>query len=330
MTAAELNNKSPQYSALFECLPNSLRNASTTISPVGAGNSGAGVFLVDCDGGKSILKTTPASEPVEVWRRAVATQRAAVADGLAPKVLHADEGRRAVLSEFVLDRSFPAFFFNPATRADALVALGGMVRRIHAISPLPDHPNADPVGMLANFWSGLQPDSSGRQVVPNYARDVWQRLSTERAPDADRAPVLSHNDMNPSNLVFDGERLLMFDWQTTSLNDPYYDLATIAMFLRMDERTTLQLLSAYDELPVTVVPTRFQYFRRMAAALSGSAFLFISSGGGYDEMDTSLTIEAAPTLSDVYTELRDGTLNLGLPAGQWRFGLALLKESAAT
>lgn len=329
MSQTELSNKnSPSRNDLIECLPPALRTAATTISPVAAGNSGAGVFLVDSAGAKSVLKTTPIAEPAEVWRRAVAMQRSAAAGGLAPKVLHTDEARRAVLSELVVDRSFPAFFGNPTTRDSAIAALGRMVRGIHAIAPLPEHPTADPVGMLTTFWNGLQPDSEGKHVVPIDAYDAWQRLTNERPPDADRAPVLSHNDLNPTNLVFDGERLLMFDWQTTALNDPYYDLATIAMFMRMDERTTLQLLSAYDESPVTIVPARLRYFRRMAAGLSGSAFLYVSRQRGYNEMDTSLTVEAAPTLNDIYAELRSGTLNLGMPAAQWRFGLALLKESA--
>ena len=170
------------------------------------------------------------------------------------------------------------------------------------------------------------PDSS-TPVVPDFALNAWQTIVNARVPDADREMRLCHNDMNPSNLVFDGERLLLFDWQTTALNDPYYDLGTIAVFLRMDEETTLQLLSAYDAAPVTAIPPRLHHFRRVSAALSGSAFLHTARLRGYDNPDLSISIAAAPTLAQIYGELRSGMLNLGMAEAQWRFGLALLKES---
>ncbi|MEO7360052.1 MAG: phosphotransferase, partial [Gemmatimonadaceae bacterium] len=156
---------------------------------------------------------------------------------------------------------------------------------------------------------------------------VWQQIVNESAPEPDRAVVLCHNDMNPTNIMYDGARLLLFDWQTTALNDPYYDLGTLAMFLRMDEAAMRQLLSAYDNAAVTVVPPRLKYFRRVSAVLSGSAFLNGARLRGYRLSEDELVIDDTPTLGDIYAELRTGRLNLGLPEAQWRFGLALLRES---
>ncbi|MEO7998928.1 MAG: hypothetical protein ABI852_15865, partial [Gemmatimonadaceae bacterium] len=149
-------NSGPDISKLLECLPESFRSAQTKITPVAAGNSGAGVYLVENAGAKSILKVTAATESVDGWKRAVAMQSAAAELGLAPAVIYADAERRAVVSAFVTDYSFPAFFGNPVTRDNAIAALGRMVRGIHSIAPLPEHPVADPHGMLATFWSGLQ------------------------------------------------------------------------------------------------------------------------------------------------------------------------------
>ena len=85
------------------------------------------------------------------WHRAVATQRAAANVGVAPRVLHVNEEHRSVLSEHVVDRSFAALYWNPATRSDAIAMLGRTVRAVHEIAQQPTHPNADPLGTLANI-----------------------------------------------------------------------------------------------------------------------------------------------------------------------------------
>jgi thiamine kinase-like enzyme len=42
---------------------------------------------------------------------------------------------------------------------------------------------------------------------------------------------LSHDDVNPTNLVYDGNRLLLLDWDNAGKNEPMYDLATISVFV---------------------------------------------------------------------------------------------------
>ena len=70
--------------------------------------------------------------------------------------------------------------------------------------------------------------------------------------------MLSHNDVNPGNLLYDEGRLLLVDWDAAGLNDPYFDLATIALFHRMDDQTCLRLLTAHEAEPVAEVPALFR------------------------------------------------------------------------
>ena len=105
--------------------------------------------------------------------------------------------------------------------------------------------------------------------------------SPRRRPPASARRSSSHNDVNPTNLVYDGEKLLLLDWETAGPNDPFYDLAAIAVFLRMDEGTCLRLLAAYDGEPVAELPARFAYNRRLVAVLCGTAFLHLARHGGH-------------------------------------------------
>src|SRR4051812_49117115 len=98
-----------------DCLPPDLRGPTTTPPRIPPGLSGAGVYRVEAAGQAFVLKISSDSEPAADWRRRLEIQRLAAGAGLAPRIIHADEPRRAVLSAFVDDRSFRAFYMDPRT-----------------------------------------------------------------------------------------------------------------------------------------------------------------------------------------------------------------------
>jgi hypothetical protein len=207
----------------------------------------------------------------------------------------------------------------------ALAQMGRTVRRLHDL-PLPPEADAkDPLELLATFWSG----PLAGFALPPFVGDAVRRVLTEEAPARERAPVLSHNDLNPSNLVYDGENLLLFDWETAGPNDPFYDLAALSVFLRMDEGTCQRLLAAYDGEPVSSLPARFVYSRRLVAVLCGAAFLYLARHSGHAGATGGETLDSALSLGDFYQRMQAGALSPATVEGQWCFGLALVKESVA-
>jgi len=308
---------------LDACLPAVLRGPATTITKIAAGLSGAGVYRVEAAGQIFVLKISGHDQPLAGWRRTLEIQQLAANAGLAPPVIHVDEDLRAVVSAFVADRSFPAFYRDPRSHEAALALLGKTVHRVHEL-PLPIGPDwKDPREFLAATWSG---PVSGF-ALPAFVGDAVQRVLIEEAPPRERPLVLSHNDVNPSNLAYDGEHLLLLDWQTAGPNDPFYDLAAISVFLRMDEATCRRLLASYDDEPVTELPVRFVYSRRLVAVLCGTVILDVARQSGHGGAGGAETLGSTPSLGDCYQRMREGSLDLGTVAGQWLFGLALIKES---
>lgn len=310
---------------LDACLPANLRGPTTTITRVAAGLSGAGVYRIDADGQAFVMKIASESEPLADWRRKLHVQQLAASAGLAPRVIHVDEDRRAVVSAFVVDRSFLGFYADPRTHEAALAQLGLTIRRVHAL-PLPPETDAkDARDFLALIWSGL----AASFATPAFVGDVVQRMLTEQPPPSDRPVVLSHNDVNPTNLVYDGENILLFDWETAAPNDPFYDVAAISVFLRMDEATCLRLLTAYDGEPVSSLPARFVYDRQLAAVLCGGAFLHLAHQSGHAGATGAETLDSTASLAEFYQLVRSGALSVATAEGQWAFGLALVKASTA-
>jgi aminoglycoside phosphotransferase (APT) family kinase protein len=308
---------------LEDCLPPDLRAPATTITPIAAGLSGAGVYRVERDGRAFVLKVAGAAEEDGEWRGALEIQRLAADAGLAPAIVHVDEARRAVLTVFVADRSFAPLYLDPGTREGALTLLGRTVRRIHTL-PVPAAARVrDPRAFLIQLSAGLR-----GFALPPFAGEAIERVLAEDPPPRDGALVLGHNDLNPTNFIYDGEALLVLDWAAAGPMDASYDLAVLAVFLRMDEGTCLTLLSAYDGAPATALPARFIYSRQLAAALAGAMQLFIARQMKHPGA-TDATLDSTPALGEFYQRMRAGELQVGTADGQWAFGLALLKESLA-
>jgi len=307
------------------CLPPKLRGPSTTITPISAGMSGAGVYRVEAAGEGFVLKVAGEGEPVADWRRRLRVLRLAAANALAPRIVHVDEERRAVVSAFAAGRPFAMVYGDPRTRDAALAQLAATLRRVHQLPLPPDAAAVDPRQGLAAAWTALGADF----VVPDFVGGAVRRMLAEEPPADECAAVLSHNDVNPGNLVYAGEELLLVDWEHAGPNHPFYDLAAICVFLRMDEGAQRSLLAAYDGEPVSILPPRFAYCRRLVAVLCGVTFLQIARTGGHPGAADAETPDSTPSLGEFYRRMRDGSLSLATAEGQWRFGLALVKEALA-
>jgi thiamine kinase-like enzyme len=310
---------------LEECLPVDLRAPTTTITRIAVGLSGAGVYRVDAHGELYVLKISGDGEPLAEWNRRRNIQQIAADAGLAPRVVHADEPRRAVLTAYVVDRSFPALYWNPATRDAALTHLGHTIRRVHEL-PLPANSTAkNPRELLVSTWAALAENFA----VPAFVSEAVQRIVREDAPPRERDLVLSHNDINPTNLAYDGEHLLLLDWDTAGPNDPWYDLAAVSVFLRMDEGICQRLIAAYDDAPVSDLSAGFEYNRRLVAILCGVVFLRLARQSGHPGATGGETLESTLSLSEFYQQLRSGALSPATAEGQWAFGLSLVKEGVS-
>jgi aminoglycoside phosphotransferase (APT) family kinase protein len=195
---------------------------------------------------------------------------------------------------------------------------------VHELPIAADAKANSPRTLLEAIWSELP----STFPLPPFVGDAVQRALSENAPAVERALVFSHNDVHPANLIYDGKTLLLVDWDTSGPNDRFYDLAAIAVFLRMDDATCQKFLAAYDTRPISTLPARFNDTRRMAAILCGSTFLRKAWQSGHVGATGLETLENTLSLADFYQRLRAGELNPATPGGLWSFGLALVKVGA--
>jgi aminoglycoside phosphotransferase (APT) family kinase protein len=294
--------------------------AVRSVEAIQVGLSGAGVYGVATDAGDYVLRIAPVSR--ETWQRELVVRRITSDAGIAPTLEWVDDDRRATLTRRIGGRGFTAALAGDSDgRIRALGAVARLLRRLHSLPPDGFVPT-DPVAMARQIWS-LECERPGfpTWVAPTLAHvDRAERLL---ADDQRRAP--SHNDMNPANVLWDGERAWLVDWEQSGLTHPYYDMAALTTFLRVDDAIGLQLLTAQEGAPLsTTEADTFVALRRLAMVFYGVMFFGLAPA-----LQPSVPgdIEEVPSMAEIYARLGSGTLSLRTPEGQALYGAVLLKRA---
>ncbi len=218
------------------------------------------------------------TRPGDMARHFTCMQSAAGA-ALAPRVRYVSAEDRISITDFVEAVPLPA--------ADALVRIPAALRTLHALPPFPGAPfnttctfllNQGPAldGFLQRFRaSSILSESETVELLARYQRvaAVYSRLDPDLAP--------CHNDLfKPDNMLFDGDRLWLVDWEAAFQNDRYADLAVVANMIVTNESEELIYLQGYfGEPPDEYQRARFYLLRQLAHMFYAMAFLTLGSPG---------------------------------------------------
>ena len=117
-----------------------------------------------------------------------------------------------------------------------------VLRKLHSLPHFPKVVNYFEAsdGFIRRFQTAnILPESETEELFRRYAdvQKVYPRQDTDL--------VASHNDLKPQNMLFDGNHILLVDWESAFLNDRYVDLAIVANFFVKDEAQEEAYLSAY-------------------------------------------------------------------------------------
>ena len=88
--------------------------------------------------------------------------------------------------------------------------------------------------------------------------------------------VFGHNDLLPGNLIDDGRRLWLIDWEYAGFGSALFDLANLAANGGFSEADDTALLEAYFECPVTDALQRSFDAMKAASALREATWAMVS------------------------------------------------------
>ncbi|HZG28222.1 MAG TPA: choline/ethanolamine kinase family protein [Ensifer sp.] len=170
--------------------------------------------------------------------REIMTARAACEAGFGPKVEHSAPG--IMVSAFLLARTFVA----DDVRSN-VARVAGVLRRFHETMP------AHVSGPGFMFWPF--------HVIRDYARTLEagksrmtghlpRYLELCRSLEAIQAPlpiVFGHNDLLPANILDDGDRLWLIDFEYAGFSTAMFDLAGTTSNAGFSQQETDEFLAAY-------------------------------------------------------------------------------------
>ena len=243
------------------------------------GHTSALVFRVVVQGRPYLLRVIMRAQ--ENPARHFNCLRAAAEAGLAPRVWYTSVEDRISITDFVQEVSFPA--------KDALVLIPRVIRKLHTLAPFPDAPNHLNTTCMFLINGGPEVDDFlGRFRAANiFAEDeieeffaLYARLAAAyRRDEADM--VSSHNDLfKPDNVLFDGSRAWLVDWEAAFRNDRYADLAVVANLLVSNEAEERIFLQEYfGQEPGAYHLARLFVMQQVTHLFYMLAYLFLGSLG---------------------------------------------------
>jgi thiamine kinase-like enzyme len=215
-----------------------------TPEPLGGGITNLN-FIVEDAGRRYVVRIGGDIPAHNIVRSAeLAASRAAHAAGLAPAVRHWEPG--VLVLDYVEARAFgPADVRDPGN----LGRLADLVRRCHR--EIPRHFR----GPAPMFWVfqvlrdyGHLLREGGSRHLPALPR----LLAAAEALEAAVGPVeivFGHNDLLPANILDDGSRLWLVDWEYAGFNAPLFDLGGLASNAEMPPELREALLAQYHGRP---------------------------------------------------------------------------------
>lgn len=195
------------------------RQPVAAIATVPGGVSGASVFRIDISGRRYVLRIEGPASPLRNPQQ-YASMRVASDAGIAPRVHYMDERARVAVMDFVEMQPLASFPGGPTGLARAL---GKLLARLQATDPFPafvQYPD-----IVARLWAHVCRTGLFASGVLDVATERLARIRKMYVWDSTHA-VSSHNDVLPRNILFDGRRLWLIDWESAYRNDPLVDVAT--------------------------------------------------------------------------------------------------------
>lgn len=232
--------------------------------------------------------------------------------GIAPAIRYLNSADRISITDFIEEKPFPI-----SVAADQMA---DVLKHLHALTgsdrPLPYVDAAD--NFVKRFRaSGLIPETALNDVY-----DAYETISRTYPRYDPENQVLCHNDLKPDNIIFDGVKPWLVDWEAARLNDRYLDLVAIANFVIRSEKEEINFLERYFEESVD------DYKRARFFLMSNIVHLFCFALCALSAADGKIIDNTLPSADfyEFHDRLWKGEIDLKNKEAKMQYALVHLKE----
>lgn len=155
--------------------------------------------------------------------------------GIGPEVTAFLAEDECLVTAFVVARSL-----EPASVQEDIARVAAALRSIHHARPV--HATFSPF-RVGERYRELTLERGGELAEAcDDATAVAKRIEAALPPFK---PALCHNDLLPANLLDDGERLWIIDWEYAAMGDPFFDLGNLSAMNGFSLHDDTELVTGY-------------------------------------------------------------------------------------
>ena len=238
-----------------------------TVKILNGGYSGASIFTVSSDSKKYVVRFLE-HKTKEARQNEIACLKIASQEGYGPHIYFSDVDQSVVIMDLLFNQDISL----QQRQSDCLyIYLAQLLQKIHS---------GPKFGNYRNIFNDIQ--GCIKVVKKNLEAqniDSIPLAKIEKIIDILHDTLLSHlittpchNDLHPNNLMFCGDKFKAIDYEYASQEDPYYDIAEIALFYCFNPAHEKILLSTYLERQPSAKEEAKLYFMKQVALIYYAIF----------------------------------------------------------
>jgi len=286
------------------------------------GSSASHQFLYQHDGKKYLVKLIRKATILNDPERQFTCATLAAQIGISPEVYLSDPLEKIIISEYIE----PKLLNNQILQKKGLTQqLAQLIREAHSIQGFPRFME------IYDVIEGLmQSLAQQRYILPSFILHYFSYLKPIRRVLATHAVATAcHNDINPRNIIFDGNRLWIIDWESGCLGDPFFDVATAINYFIHGHTREEQFLREYFHREIDEIE-RGRLFLMKQVSFSYYALTFLN-GAARAKLPPLSEEEIAPlpTFHTAQDLIASGVMRLSTPSDLQKLAMIMIKESFA-
>lgn len=288
---------------------------------ISGGFSGAHLYQVDVEGHQYIVRSTGGIFGKAGVEQEVILMQEASEHNIAPKVYYANPASGVVAMDKITN-IFPNLFAPGLIQSwpDFLGEVAGIIREVHNLNP---DPNIVTERYLDVYFYDLVKYIKKDMLPPQYAV-IFEKFAKKKWPRGTR--VLSHNDLHTRNLLNDGKKLYLIDWEFAGFGPRFYDPASFANMQAMTNDQGREFLNLYLERPAS--PAEYYEFvamRQLQAMVHAVFNLLISKQSANNELQSLHASSVPQTVRNFLLAFDSGLIDVRNPHHLYENALVLLR-----